>query len=586
MHAACTVITSASYGAFSTPPYIHNNTNNRLLFELKNPNWTSSVRGRRADGMTAVFVAAVLAMGFTSFLLVAPLQPAHAEAIGSWVKTTSYPSKTQDLSCVTSDDYIYCVGGVVSPSGAHENSVYYAPLSSSGIGAWTQTTSYPIAVYSLSCVTSESYIYCIGGSNDSAPVTNVYFAPLSSSGVGAWQSTAAYPTPIDGESCVVTLQSYVYCVGGNLSFSTGGSANVYYAPLSSSGVGTWMGATSYPVPVWFESCVYVPGQTGGFIHCMGDESMQVPSNSVYSAPISASGGLLGAWSLTGTMPAGDFGESCVLGAATVTTGYLHCIGGFPGFRAFPTSSVFYAPVSPMTGAMGSWVDTAPYPVNEAYQSCVASSPYIYCVGGYTSDSYYTSSSTSMTGTSQVTVNTIDTIGRTLVGYYTVLYQGGKMVDSGFSPITFTVNNNEQYTIQMDNYSVCNFGTWQDTGRSGQKTFSVSGDAQFTAIYDCTTVVSNINIVTDNSTNAQIDGLYTTLSSQQTGRVLQACFSPCFFQVTNGQNYTVTLANFGSETLTSWGDGEGNVYSWGGSYTFAIPSGPGVFSTFMSARYTP
>jgi Kelch motif len=250
--------------------------------------------------MTAVFVAAVLAMGFTSFLLVAPLRPAHAEAIGSWVQTTSYPSKTQDPSCVTSGGYIYCVGGVVSPSGTPQDSVYYAPLSSSGIGAWTQTTSYPIAVYSLSCVTSESYIYCIGGSNGSAIATDVYYAPLSSSVVGTWQSTAAYPTPIDGESCVATHQSYVYCVGGSLSSSTGGSANVYYAPLSSSGVGTWMGATSYPVPVWFESCVYVPGQTGGFIHCMGDESMQVPSNSVYSAPVSASGGLLGAWSLAGT----------------------------------------------------------------------------------------------------------------------------------------------------------------------------------------------------------------------------------------------------------------------------------------------
>jgi hypothetical protein len=334
-----------------------------------------------------------------------------------------------------------------------------------------------------------------------------------------------------------------------------------------------------------ESCVYVPGQTGGIIYCVGDEIMGQPINKVYSAQVSAAGGI-GAWNLAGDYPISNFAQSCVLGAATATTGYIHCIGGYPGFRAYPTMAVYFAPVSLMTGAVGSWTDSSPYPMNIGGESCVVSSPYIYCVGGGTSDSFYTSSSTSTTGTSQVTVNTMDTIGRTLTGYYTVLYQGGKIVDAGFSPITFTVNNNEQYTVQMDDYGICNFNSWLDTAATNSKIFSVAGDTQFTAVYDCTSTVSTINVQTYNSTNAQINGFYMTLSSQLTGRLLQTCFSPCSFQVARGQNYTLTVANFGSETLTSLGADEGEVYPWGGSQTISVPSGPGIFSTFLGVTFAP
>jgi len=74
--------------------------------------------------------------------------------------------------------------------------VYYALLSSGGVGAWTQTTSYPVDVSSQSCVVNSGYVYCIGGSNA------VYYAPLSSSGVGAWTQTMSYPGSAGAQSCV------------------------------------------------------------------------------------------------------------------------------------------------------------------------------------------------------------------------------------------------------------------------------------------------------------------------------------------------------------------------------------------------
>ncbi|MGH9918761.1 MAG: hypothetical protein ACRD6W_07835, partial [Nitrososphaerales archaeon] len=51
---------------------------------------------------------------------------AHAEDLGQWNPTTSYPD-AQTLSCATSGGYVYCVS--ISGSG-----VYYAPISASGVG--------------------------------------------------------------------------------------------------------------------------------------------------------------------------------------------------------------------------------------------------------------------------------------------------------------------------------------------------------------------------------------------------------------------------------------------------------------------
>ena len=151
---------------------------------------------------------------------------------GSWTATTSYPSKISVQSCAISSGYIYCVGGFTGTE--YSDGVYYAPVSPSGAGSWTRTAPYPVAILDPSCTISSGYIYCVGGWTSYSSTSNsVYHAPVSSTGVGSWAATTAYPTPIADESCAAS-SGYVYCVAGE----TGSviSNAVYYsevnAPLS------------------------------------------------------------------------------------------------------------------------------------------------------------------------------------------------------------------------------------------------------------------------------------------------------------------------------------------------------------------
>ena len=163
------------------------------------------------------------------------------------------------------------MGGNNETDGSHAdatttNSVWYAPLSSSGIGVWRLTAAYPANVYYPTCFTAGGYIYCLGGadSNDNSLGT-AYFATLSSAGVGTWTTTTAYPVAGSGQACVISLADIV-CVGAE---TTGGSnpsytSAVYFAPITPGGIGTWKQAPSYPISVG-TTCVALSGN----VYCLG-----------------------------------------------------------------------------------------------------------------------------------------------------------------------------------------------------------------------------------------------------------------------------------------------------------------------------
>jgi len=304
-----------------------------------------------------------------------------ASGVGTWTSTTPYLGGGIDVqSCVVWGAYIYCVGGY---NGATSSAVYYAKLTAAGIpasgdGSWMPTTSYLGGTITyLSCVVDVGYIYCIGGSPDGqSSVTNaVYFAKLSSSGVGAWKPTKSYPTKINAQSCIVSA-GYVYCIGGGPTFD-GITSAVYFAQLSSTGVGAWKKTTKYPTNIEVQSCVV----NVGYVYCVGGYNGAWTS-AVYYAELSSTG--VGAWKKTTSYPLAVGYESCVMSG--VGSGY--CVGGYNGVW---TGSVYYAKMTatgiPASGP-GSWTATTSYLGGTiASQSCVVTRVHVYCVGGYTGSTY-------------------------------------------------------------------------------------------------------------------------------------------------------------------------------------------------------
>ena len=202
--------------------------------------------------------------------------PISSTGVGTWTSTTPYPLWMGNGGCSIYNNNIYCVGSGAFPN----NQVYYAPISSTGVGTWTSTTGYPylgeqlgdcigscstnwIPMETPTCSVYSNTIFCLGTSN-TAYAKQVYYAPISSTGIGTWASTTSYPLAMDYAGCS-TYSNDIYCVGTGIvaGSSVFPYANVYYAPISSTGVGTWQTTNSYP-PATDEAYCEIMGGSGSY----------------------------------------------------------------------------------------------------------------------------------------------------------------------------------------------------------------------------------------------------------------------------------------------------------------------------------
>ena len=240
-------------------------------------------------------VPILLVVAIASVTLSAIWIPPASASLSSWSSTTNYPAGIVSQSCVVSSGIVYCIGGGTTPGGVFTptSAVYFGSLSSSGVGSWSATANYPTTIYGHSCVVDSGSVYCIGGFTSSTGSINaVYFASLSPSGVGSWSATTNYPTTIQDQSCVAS-SGFVYCIGGTTVPCCLSNPNgVYFAPLSSSGVGSWSATANYPTTIYGHSCVV----DSGSVYCIGGQATTAcncATNAVYSAPFVSSGSVGG-----------------------------------------------------------------------------------------------------------------------------------------------------------------------------------------------------------------------------------------------------------------------------------------------------
>ncbi|MDE1762548.1 MAG: hypothetical protein KGH78_05175, partial [Candidatus Micrarchaeota archaeon] len=88
--------------------------------------------------------------------------------------------------------------------GGNTEAAYYGQISNPGVASWSSTSAYPIADNfdnPSECFQYNGYMYCVGGYTGSA-ISQVYYAPLTSGGIGSWIASAnSYPIPNYATSC-------------------------------------------------------------------------------------------------------------------------------------------------------------------------------------------------------------------------------------------------------------------------------------------------------------------------------------------------------------------------------------------------
>ncbi len=161
----------------------------------------------------------------------------------------------------------------------------------------------------------------------------------------------------------------------------------YYSATSispgSGRLGLWSQTTSYPLFPSDVSCV----TTSGYIYCVGGYNGTTPLNGqgdmnrTYFTSVSSAG--VGPWKRTMDYPIGIQDESCV-----TSSGYIYCVGGYAGSaNGHNIADVYYASLS--ASGIGQWTKTTtyPYPVEPR---CMADSNYVYCAGAHYNGTGYSS----------------------------------------------------------------------------------------------------------------------------------------------------------------------------------------------------
>ena len=223
-----------------------------------------------------------------------------ATEVGSWLTSTVLPQTLSGHKIVSwTDRYAYLIGGFNGLS--YSNSVYYAPVSGSGVGTWASQNSLPAALRDPAVVVGNNTIFVLGGRDGSQVYNTIYYAPINPNGtLGAWQTSAvSLPVNLWGHSAVYN-KGYLYVAGGSSSMTlTTAINNVYFAKVKvDNTLSTFSAGTALPAArnrnsmVTYNGNLYVLG---------GYDNTGTRASSVYIATAGLNGAI-GAWSSGTSLP--------------------------------------------------------------------------------------------------------------------------------------------------------------------------------------------------------------------------------------------------------------------------------------------
>jgi hypothetical protein len=343
-------------------------------------------------------------------------------AVGSWGTAggTTFTTSRMDHSVTVSSGYVYLIGGN-SSVGGNFNSVQYAQITTSGtIGSWSTAGTSPNLPdnkdTSNTVQSYNGYIYVMAGTQGADPDSNnVWYAAVctgtnttvvfatncttsSTPGItSSWSAAntgAAFTGRLFTSSAV--YNGYLYIIAGCPSTSGAGcsttnsmTSDVSYAKINVDGtLSAWTSTTATFAGRYLQSSIasngylYVMG--GCTAHTVATVNCSADASDVWYTPLSPTTGAPGTWVQTNSLT-----TATATGVASVSNGYIYLMGGCNSNtptcnQQTPYTTIEYAPLY-ANGAVGSWSTTTALSAGRERAAGFAYAGWQFIIGGCTNN---------------------------------------------------------------------------------------------------------------------------------------------------------------------------------------------------------
>ncbi|MGI0020937.1 MAG: PKD domain-containing protein, partial [Nitrososphaera sp.] len=157
------------------------------------------------------------------------------------------------------------------------------------------------------------------------------------------------------------------------------------------------------------------------------------------------------------------------------------------------------------------------------------------------------------GQHDLTVSSADMQGGPITGYYATIQSGGSTVKTGFTPLSYA-GGAGTYAVTVYDYGSATFDHWDDASESRTRTVALNSDTELTAYYvtPSSSLTRTLTVATQDEGGNALSGYWTVLYDSS-GNSVASGFSPATFTLDSGQQYSVSVGNYGGNSFDRWAD---------------------------------
>lgn len=240
------------------------------------------------------------------------------------------------------------------------------------LGNWQLTNPMTTPRFSFAAAVSDNHLYALGGfrGENSPSLSTVEMAVIMPDGsLGPWQVTSPMNKRRE-RTAAAASNGFLYAIEGDDCRGQPYQGTVERAVINPDGsLSSWLiiGSTSVA------KCAFAVVTYNDYLYLIGGRQSVTRLNDVERAAIN-SDGTLGPWQSTSAM-----NKSRESLAAVASGGYIYALGGFSSTGGYQ-NSVERVLINP-DGSLGSWQYTTSMSVLRNELAAVASSGYVYAIGG-------------------------------------------------------------------------------------------------------------------------------------------------------------------------------------------------------------